>query len=73
MGNQNNFPDELRYDNIASSIEHKSTFISNRGSIFPHSNIETVGGDLPTNCNISDDEIARYVESLPKTFDDWLK
>ncbi len=43
MGNHKyNFPEELLYENIAKEMDGKENFISNRGSVFPHGNLNNV-------------------------------
>lgn len=74
---QYNFPEELLYENIVKSMGERKNFIPNT-SIFPHGkiegNIEFAKENLVcTGKQYSDEELQKYIATLPKTFEDWLK
>ncbi len=74
MKNKLNFPEELQYENIAKRMDGRKNFIPNRGSIFPHGSVESAAEKLPgTGKQYSDEEIQKYIATLPDTFEDWLK
>lgn len=71
-----NFPEELKYENIKKEMDknNKSNFIPNR-SIFPHKSLEPIKFELSqSNKTIYTKEyLEKYINSLPKTFEDWIK
>ncbi len=74
MKNKLNFPEELLYENIVKSMGGRKNFIPNRCSIFPHGSVESAKENLPcTGKQHSDEEIQKYIATLPDTFEDWLK
>ncbi len=73
MGNHKyNFPEELLYENIAKEMDGKENFISNRGSVFPHGNLNNVdfNSQLPPP-NTSNEDLEKYLANLPHSFDEW--
>lgn len=69
---KHNFSEELLYENIAKAMKGKENFIANRGSVFPHGSIGDATLNLPEQ-NTSDDDLQKYLATLPKTFDEWIK
>lgn len=74
LKNKLNFPEELLYENIAKSMGERENFIANRGSIFPHGKVEDIEAQLKLpKQNNSDEDLKKYLATLPNTFDEWFK
>ena len=68
-----NFPEELLHENLVKSMGERKNFIPST-SVFPHCCVESAKENLTcTGKQYSDEEIQKYIATLPKTFDDWLK
>lgn len=64
-----NFPEELKYENITRSMGESVNFITDRDSIFPHGKLEEIEAQLQLpEQNTSDEDLYKYLSSLPKTF-----
>lgn len=64
-----NFPEELKYENITRSMGERVNFITDRVSIFPHGKLEEIEAQLQlSEQNTSDEDLYKYLSSLPKTF-----
>lgn len=68
-----NFPEELLHENLVKSMGERKNFIPST-SVFPHGCVESAKENLTcTGKQYSDEELQKYIATLPKTFDDWLK
>ena len=70
---QYNFPEELLHENLVKSMGERKNFIPSK-SVFPHGCVKSAKENLACNGKqYSGEEILKYIATLPKTFDGWLK